>query len=115
MVGFEGGRTIQVEATRMSHVSVGRVFQLFGVDGAVDGTTISRFVRGEYKTREVVKPVDRRKGSDEYFFYEIEDFARAVAGEMEPDVSAADAYVFTRMLEALYASARNNRRTAIQL
>lgn len=115
IVGFDGGRTIQVEATRMSHVNVGRVFQLFGKDGAVNGTAISRFHRGEYKTREVVKPVDRRRGSDVLFFYEIEDFAKAVAGEIEPDVNADDAYVFTKMLQALYASARRNRRVAIQV
>ena len=48
-------------------------------------------------------------------FSMIEDFAKAVAGEMEPDVNADDAYVFTKMLQALYASARRNRRVAIQV
>ncbi len=111
--------TVSQRLPRGSHAHVacecGRVFQLFGKDGAVNGTAISRFHRGEYKTREVVKPVDRRRGSDVFFFYEIEDFAKAVAGEIDPDVNADDAYVFTKMLQALYASARNNRRVAIQV
>jgi hypothetical protein len=37
----------------------------------------------------------------------------AVAGEVEPEVSAADAYSFMRLLDALYDSARHQEKVLI--
>ena len=48
------------------------------------------------------------------FFYEIEHFAMAIAGEVEPDVSAADAYTFMKILDALYDSAKEQRKITIE-
>ena len=100
----------------MSHLKMGRQFQLFGVDGAVDGTTISRFDGGKkYVEKPVKRPAERRGGADAVFFYEIEHFAAAVAGEREPDVNADDSFVYMKMLEALYRSAATDQRVSIRL
>jgi len=115
LIGFEGERTIQIEATRLAHLKVGRQFQLFGKDGAVDGTTISRLnAKREYQSTPVAPPAERRKGASATFFYEIEHFAAAVAGERQPDVNADDSFTYMRMLEALYQSAAKNQRISIR-
>ena len=116
LVGFEGGRTIQIESTRMAHAQIGRQFQLFATEGAVNGTSMWRFdsEKGEHRETTVKQRADRRAGTDNYFFYEIEHFAKAVAGEVEPDVNADDSFTFTTMLSALYASSRKNQRISIR-
>ncbi|MCH8290879.1 hypothetical protein IH992_07260 [Candidatus Poribacteria bacterium] len=48
------------------------------------------------------------------FFYEIEHFAMAIAGEVERDVSSANAYTFMKILDALYDSAKDGQRISIK-
>ena len=116
LIGFEGDHTIQIEATRMSHLKMGRQFHLFGAEGAVEGTTISRFDgKRKYVEKQVKPTADRRAGSGSTFFYEVEHFAAAVAGEREPDVNPDNSFVYMKMLEALYRSAATDQRVSIRL
>ena len=48
------------------------------------------------------------------FFYEIEHFAMAIAGEVERDVSSANAYTFMKILDTLYDSAKDGQRISIK-
>lgn len=48
-----------------------------------------------------------------FFYYELEHFALAVAGLVEPDVNAADAYCFMQILDGLYDSARSGEQVVI--
>ena len=38
----------------------------------------------------------------------------AIAGEVEPDVSATDAYTFMKILDALYDSAKEQQKISIE-
>ena len=48
------------------------------------------------------------------FYHEIERFAMAVAGETEPEVSAPEAHLFMKILDALYDSAEAGRKIEIR-
>ena len=48
-----------------------------------------------------------------FFYHELEYFAMAIAGEVEPDVSATEAYVFMKILDALYDSAIKQEKVII--
>ena len=125
LVGFEGGKTIQIDCSGISHADSARVLELHGSTGAVAGGQhcgLSRrdervadeaiFRRGEsgYIREEIDETSDvdhSRPGPIDVplFYYEIEHFAMAVRGEVEADVSADDAYGFGLILDALYDSA----------
>lgn len=47
------------------------------------------------------------------FHHEIEHFAMAIAGQVGPDVNAADAYQFMRILDALYDSAKSGEKVIL--
>jgi predicted dehydrogenase len=47
------------------------------------------------------------------FYYKLNHFAMAIAGEVAPDVSAPDAYVFMQILDALYDSAKSGEKVYI--
>ena len=50
----------------------------------------------------------------EYIFYrELENFALAIAGKAEPEVSAAEAYDFMTILDALLESALKQEKVII--
>ena len=47
------------------------------------------------------------------FYYELNHFAMAIAGEVSPDVSAPDAYTFMQILDAFYDSAKSGEKVYI--
>ena len=49
-----------------------------------------------------------------FFYYELEHFAMAVAGLVEVDVNAREAYSFMQILDGLYDSARAGEKVAIE-
>ncbi|MCY3761317.1 MAG: Gfo/Idh/MocA family oxidoreductase [Gemmatimonadetes bacterium] len=118
LVGFEGGKTIQIDCSRMVHTDSPTTVELYGSTGAIAGGAICRH-RGSGFIREEIDeaveiPHSEPPENPPVFFYEIEHFAMAVAGEVEPDVGAADAYVFMKILDALYDSAEAQQRVDIE-
>ena len=47
------------------------------------------------------------------FYYELNHFAMAIAGEVAPDVSLENAYTFMQILDALYDSARHGEKAGL--
>ena len=117
LVGLEGGKTIQIDCSRMVHTPTPTIIELYGSTGAITGGGISRHKDGEFIREEIDEPLDIKHSDPPeprpVFFYEIEHFAMAIAGEVEPDVSAADAYTFMTILDALYDSAKEQRKIII--
>lgn len=109
IVGLEGGKTLQIDCSRWLHADTPTSVEVYGRDGAIREGRISRFVNEEYTSAEADAPLDiphTDPPADQIFFYhEIEHFAMAVAGEVDPDVNARDAYQFMRLLDAIYDSA----------
>lgn len=118
IVGFEDGQTIQIDCSRMSHSDSPTVVELYGTTGAITKGGISRFDDGEFRREEIDAPLEIQHTTPPenapVFFYEIEYFAMAIAGEVEPDVSSADAYTFMKILDALYDSAKDGQRISIK-
>lgn len=118
LVGFEGGATMQVDAVRMGHQRGGMDFHLYGTEGALNKVHISKAksvgagTPDGFREREVMAS-DKRPGADGFFYHEVEDFVKAVAGEMPPNVPASEAYVYLKILEALYRSGL--KRTKVQI
>lgn len=110
IVGCEGGKTIQIYCSRMSHSDSASVVELYGTTGAITNGGISRFKAGEFIREDIDEPRDIGHGelpeNVPVFYYELNHFAMAIAGEVAPDVSAPDAYVFMQILDALYDSAK---------
>ena len=118
IVGLEGNKTIQIDCSRMNHSHSPTIVELYGSTGAITGGTISRFRDSEFIREEINESLEIKHSeppeNPPVFFYEIEHFAMAIAGEVEPDVSAADAYQFMKILDALYDSAKEQRKISIE-
>ena len=118
IVGFEGGKTIQIDCSRMNHSDSPTVVELYGTTGAITSGKISRFQNGEFKHEEINElpdiPHTELRGDVPTFFYEIEHFAMAISGEVEPDVSSTDAYAFMKILDGLYDSAKIEKQITIE-
>ena len=118
IVGFEDDKTIQIDCSRMNHSESPTVIELYGTTGAITNGKISRFHNGEFKHEEIDElsdiPHTTLRGDVPTFFYEIEHFAMAIAGEVEPDVSSTDAYAFMKILDGLYDSAKIGKQIIIE-
>jgi len=109
LVGLEGGKSIQIDCSRWLHCDTPTVAEVYGTEGAVSGGKLCRFRDGEFSREEIDEPLDIPHSDPPEgacFHHEVEHFAMAIAGEVEPDVNAADAYQFMRILDALYDSAK---------
>ena len=133
LVGFEDGKTIQIDCSSVSHADSARVLELHGTTGAVAGGPrcgVSRadqrvadeaiYRRGEsvFIREEIDDPCDVDHSRPDPvgvnpFYYETEHFAMAVRGEVKPDMNADDAYVYARMMDALYDSALTAEKVVI--
>ena len=118
IVGFEGNKTIQIDCSRMNHSDSPTVVELYGTTGAITGGKISRFQNGEFKHEEINElsdiPHTELQGDVPAFFYEIEHFAMAISGEVEPEISSTDAYAFMKILDGLYDSAKIEKQITIE-
>jgi len=118
IVGFKGNKTIQIDCSRMVHTDSPTTVELYGTTGAIRGGGISRFKDSEFIREEIDEPLEIKHSeppeSPPVFFYEIDHFAMAIAGEVEPDVSAADAYQFMKILDALYDSAWEQKKVLVE-
>ena len=118
LVGFEGGRTIQIDCSRMNHSHSPTIVELYGSTGAITGGAISRFQDSEFIREDIDEPLEIAHTDPPdpapVFFYELEHFAMAIAGEVEPDVSATDAHTFMKILDALYDSAKAEEKIHIE-
>ena len=117
LLGCEGGKTIQIDCSRMSHSDSGSVVELYGTTGAITNGGISRFKDGEFVRESVDEPIEIDHGElpEEVpvFYYELNHFAMAIAGEVAPDVDASNAYTFMQILDALYDSAKRGEKVYI--
>ena len=117
LLGCEGGKTIQIDCSRMSHSDSGSVVELYGTSGAITNGGISKFKDGEF----IREPVDAISDIDHgeipsdapIFFFELNHFAMAIAGEVVPDVDSSNAYTFMQILDALYDSAKSGEKVSI--
>ncbi|MDA0842163.1 MAG: Gfo/Idh/MocA family oxidoreductase [Planctomycetota bacterium] len=110
MVGLEGNKTIQIDCSRWLHTDSPTTFEVYGSEGALTGGKISRYKDGAFVTEDVTEPseIEHTQPPDPgpCFYYEIEHFAMAVAGDVEPDVNVADSFTFMKILDAIYDSAK---------
>ena len=117
-VGLEGGMTIQIDCSRWLHSDAPTSVELYGRDGAVSGGKISRHQDGAFITEEVDAPLDISYSQPPdpvpTFYYEIERFAMAVEGLVEPEVNAQEAYLFMQILDGLYDSAKTGEKVSIE-
>ena len=117
ILGCEGGKTIQIDCSRMSHSDSASVVELYGTTGAITNGGISRFKDGEFVRETVDAPLEIDHGElpeeVHVFYYELNHFAMAIAGEVAPDVSASDAYTFMQILDAFYDSAKSGEKVYI--
>jgi predicted dehydrogenase len=123
LVGLAGGATIQVDCSRMLQADASNVFEVYGTDGAVSDRSVTRYDRDEETFGETpvtaeadvehTAPPERPDDDPCYFYHEVEHFAMAVAGEVDPDVDATDASRFMTILDALYESARENEKVVV--
>ena len=117
LLGCEGNKTVQIDCSRMSHSDSGSVVELYGTTGAITNGGISRFKDGEFVREPIDEPIEIDHGElpEEVpvFYYELNHFAMAIAGEVAPDVSSDDAYIFMQILDALYDSAKNGEKVYI--
>lgn len=117
LLGCEDGKTIQIDCSRMSHSDSGSVVELYGTTGAITNGGISRFKDGEFVREAIDEPIEIDHGElpEEVpvFYYELNHFAMAIAGEVAPDVSSDDAYIFMQILDALYDSAKSGEKVYI--
>ena len=92
--------------------------ELYGTTGSITEGEHFRLKDSESVREEIDEPVDVQHGDvpeqRPVFFYEINHFAMAIEGEVAPDVSAADAYTFMRILDALYDSAKVQQKVLIR-
>ncbi|MXV76897.1 Gfo/Idh/MocA family oxidoreductase [Candidatus Poribacteria bacterium] len=117
ILGCEGGKTIQIDCSRMSHSDSGSVVELYGTTGAITNGGISRFKDGGFIREPIDEPIEIDHGElpEEVpvFYYELNHFAMAIAGEVAPDVDASDAYTFMQILDALYDSAKSGEKVCV--
>lgn len=116
IIGFEGGKTIQVDCSRWLHADTHNTVEVYGSTGAVVNGVLSRF-DGKFAVENINSnvgvPYSVAPESPPCFFNEIDYFAMAVTGLVPPDVGAKDAYQFMRILDALYDSAKSGTRVDI--
>ena len=117
-VGLAGGKTIQIDCSRWVHVDTPSSVELYGSEGAISKGSITRINdKNETVTEHPDEPLDvpysETPEGAPVFYHEIEHFALAVAGKIEPDVNAADSYTFMKILDALYDSARDGIKVMI--
>lgn len=121
LVGFEGDRTIEISCSDVDQCDSPKVFALYGTQGAITGDDPRRAAsRGDDKAiyrvagndvvreeidEELDEPYSEVPSLEFDFYRELEHFAMAIAGEVEPEVGAAEAYAFMHVLDALYDSA----------
>ena len=119
ILGCEGGKTIQIDCSRMSHSDSASAMELYGTTGAITNDGISRFRDGGFIREPIDEPIEIDHGElpEEVpiFFYELNHFAMAIADEVDPDVSSENAYVFMKILDGLYDSAKNGDKVYISL
>ena len=117
LVGLAGGKTIQVDCSRWLHCDTPTVVELYGRRGALSQGRLWHWQDGQFTelglSEEADMPYTQPPVQGLPFYHEIEHFARAVAGQVEPDVNAGDAYHFMQVLDALYDSARSNEKVTI--
>ena len=117
LLGCEGGKTIQIDCSRMSHSDSDSVVELYGTTGAITNGGISRFKDGEFVREAIDEPIEIDHGElpEEVpvFYYELNHFAMAIAGEVAPDVDASNAYTFMQILDTLYDSAKSGEKVYI--
>lgn len=110
LLGCEENKTIQIDCSRMSHSDSGSVVELYGTTGAITNGGISRFKEGQFIREPIEEQIEIDHGElpedVPVFFYELNHFAMAIAGEVAPDVDATNAYTFMQILDALYDSAK---------
>ncbi|MBT5874730.1 MAG: Gfo/Idh/MocA family oxidoreductase [Candidatus Latescibacteria bacterium] len=118
IIGLDGGKTLQIDCSRWLHADTPTSVEVYGHNGAIREGKISRFADDKYTSAEADTPLDiphTDPPADQIFFYhEIEHFAMAVAGEVEPDVNATDAYQFMRLLDTIYDSAASSEKVYVQ-
>ena len=94
----------------MSHSDSASVVELYGTTGAITNGGIARFKDGEFIRETVDEPLDIDHGElpeeVHVFYYELNHFAMAIAGEVAPDVSAPDAYTFMQISWTRFTTAR---------
>ena len=136
IVGFEQEKTIQIDCSSISHVDAPRVCELHGSEGAIAGTPLCGL--GRWQDARVPNEFVWRRGDDGSYiketiderendvphtelppkgigslFYEVEHFAMAIKGLVEPDVGADEAYQFGRILDGLYDSALKSEKVSL--
>lgn len=117
IVGFERGQTIQVDCSRWVHADTPNTLEVYGSEGAIARGVLSRFAKSftiEEIGGNVGVPFSPAPDAAPCFFHEIDYFAMAVAGIVEPDVGAKDAYQFMRILDALYDSAMTGEKVLME-
>lgn len=121
LVGLAGGLTIQIDCSRWLHSDSPTLVELYGSEGAIAQGKISRYAGGEHRFEEAMAladdpPIPHTKPPDPVppFFYEVEHFALAVAGRVEPEVSVRQAHTFLRILDGLYDSAARRERVELR-
>ena len=117
ILGCEGGKTIQIDCSRMSHSDSASAVELYGTTGAITNGGISRFKDGGFIREPIDEPIEIDHGElpEEVpvFYYELNHFAMAIAGEVDPDVSSDDAYTFMQILDAFYDSAKSGEKVCV--
>ena len=120
LVGFEGGKTLQIDCTRKIHVKSQKLIEIYGTEGAMtDGVWRSK--DGNYiKDAEAelvslgVHESSRPHGLEGcWLFFETEYFINVLRGKSKPEVDAKEAYIFMKIIDALYESARTNKKIDI--
>jgi len=118
LIGFEGDKTIQIDCGMKIHSDAHKtIVELYGTTGSITDGALFRLKDSESIREEIDEPLNIQHSDPPekpVFFYEIEHFAMAIAGEVEPDVSAADAYTFMKILDALYDSAKEEKKIIIE-
>ncbi|MCX5660652.1 MAG: Gfo/Idh/MocA family oxidoreductase [Planctomycetota bacterium] len=117
LIGFERGMTIQVDCSRWVHADTPNALEVYGSEGAVAHGQITRFDKTFAPVDADVKvdiPFSPAPDQAPCFFHEIDYFAMAVAGIVEPDVGSKDAHQFMRILDALYESAKTGEKVSLR-
>ena len=134
LVGFADHKTIQIDCSNASHADTLRICELHGTTGAIAGTP--RCGLGRHPEDSEANEAIFRRGPEGYereeidaapemaatdapaqaspFACEIEHFSRAIGGRVEPEVAAAEAHTFMKILDALYDSALSEEKIALE-
>jgi len=117
LVGLAGGKTIQIDCSRMVHTDTPRTVELYGKEGAISNGKLTRYVERTFVEEPIDEslpwPVTPPPDPCPHFFYEVEHFVRAVQGVVSVEVAPREAYHFMRILDALYDSAATQRQVRL--